>query len=60
MLQKPIPSSYPRCDSIIEESDANKLGDAIRNHFSSLYKMNPEVEITGGGGGVWSCVGILS
>ncbi len=27
----------------------NKLGDAIRKHFSGLYKINLEAEVTGGG-----------
>lgn len=60
MPQKPIPSSYIGFDYTIEESGANKLGDSIRKHFSRLYKMNPEGEVTGGGSGVWNSVGVLS
>ena len=30
----------------------NKLRDVNRKHFSGLYKMNPEVEVTGGGSSV--------
>ena len=45
---------------MIEESGANKLGDAIRKKFSGLYKMNPEVEVTGGGSSVLNSVDILS
>ena len=51
MPQKPI-SKQLGFDYMIEESGANELGDAIRKHFSSLYKMNPEAEVTKGGSSV--------
>ena len=45
---------------MMEESGANKLGDAIRKKFSGLYKMNPEVGVSGGGSSVLNSIDILS